>query len=303
VLHPLGFAVALLFALGAEKVLLPQASKALDDFATNLIISIFIVDAAWLLFSLADTLAAYLERFAQRPNARLDTQLVPFIRKSLKVIIVIIAGVQIVQQMGGDIKALLTGLGIGGLAFALAARESIANIFGSIVILADRPFRVGDWIEAQGQNIEGVVEEVGFRSTRIRTFSKSLITVPNSVVANWAINNLSAMPRRRVKATIRVSPEATPNQMEAAMARIREILRKHPMVDQEDESLVHFVDFGDTSLHILVCYFTKTTVWAEYLKAREEINLAILRLFDELGLKMASPAPVVSRTPGKQPHK
>lgn len=293
--HPAGFALALLFVLLAEKILF-AGREALDRFATNLIVSIFIVTAAWLLFNFTDALVAWMERFAQRADARLDRQLLPLIRKSIKVVVVLLAGLQVIDQMGGDVKGLLAGLGLGGLAFALAARESIANIFGSIVILADRPFRVGDWIEAQGHNIEGVVEEVGFRSTRIRTFSKSLVTVPNSVVANWAINNWSAMPKRRVKVTLGVGHEAKPQQVEAALEGIREILRKHPMVDPQEEVLVHFADFGETSLQILVCYFTKTTVWAEYLQAREEINFAILRLFDELGLKMAPPPPA-AKTP------
>ena len=297
--HPLGFAVAVLLVLGAEKVLsLPDG---LDRFAANLLISILIVDAAWLLFNFADALVGYLERFTERPDARLDKQLLPIIRKSVKIFVVILAALQVIDQMGGDVKSLLAGLGLGGLAFALAARESIANIFGSIVILADRPFRVGDWIEAQGHNIEGTVEEVGFRSTRIRTFSKSLVTVPNSVVANWAINNLSAMPKRRVKVTIGVSHEATPRQVEGAVEGIREILRNHPMVDQQEESLVHFVDFGEASLQILVCYFAKTTLWAEYLKVREEINFAVMRLFDKLGLKIALPAPVLYRQPTTPP--
>jgi len=286
--QPLGFAVVVVGVLIAVKIL--GFPTRVDFFATNLAISVLYVTAAWLLFNLTDVLTGYLQRIAQRTETRLDEQLVPIVRKALKVFVVIIAVLQVIDQMGGDVKGLLAGLGLGGLAFALAARDSIANIFGSIVILADRPFRVGDWIEAEG--VEGTVEEIGFRSTRIRTFAKSLITVPNSVVANWAINNWSAMPLRRVKMTIGVSYEATPRQMEAAVEGIRDLLRNHPKV-YRDFFLVYFTDFGESALEILLYYFTTTTVWAEYLAVRQEINLKVMHLLEELGLEIAYPTHTV----------
>lgn len=297
VVHPAGFAVAALTILGALKVLL--LPEAVDRFVTNLLISILYIDAAWFAFNVTDVLGRYLDRIAERTETRLDEQLVPILRKSVKVFVVIIVGVQIIGQMGGDVKGLLAGLGLGGLAFALAARDSVANIFGSIVILADRPFRVGDWIEADG--VEGTVEEIGFRSTRIRTFAKSLITVPNSVVANWAINNWSDRPMRRVKMTVGVSYEATPRQMEAAVEGIRDILRNHPQIYQ-DFFLVNFTDFGESALEIFLYCFTVTTVWAEYLQVRQEINLAIMRLCQELGLEIAFPTRTVYLRRDKPPE-
>lgn len=287
-MHPLGLAVVLLGVLSAVKALmLPEP---IDRFATNLAISILIATAAWLLFNLTDVLVHYIGRLAGRGETALDDQLLPIIRKSAKILIVIVAGIQVIEQMGGDIKGLLAGLGLGGLAFALAARDSISNIFGSIVILADRPFRVGDWIEAQGQNIEGVVEEIGFRSTRIRTFAKSLVTVPNSVVANWAINNWSAMPKRRVKLTLNLAHGTTPRQVETTVGKMREVVRGHPMIDQEESPVVHLYDFGEGALQISVQYFTKTVEWIEYLTVREEVNLAIMRILEELGVSIALPS-------------
>jgi len=300
--QPVGFAAAMLGVLGAVKVLfisLPPQLEGLDTFATNLIISLFIVDVAWLAFGLTNVLATYIERIAKRTETRLDEQLVPIVRKALKVFVAIIVVVQVIAQMGGDVKGLLAGIGLGGLAFALAARDSIANVFGSVVILADRPFRVGDWIEADG--VEGTVEEIGFRSTRIRTFAKSLITVPNSVVGNWAINNWSAMPLRRVKMTVGVGYEATPRQMEAAVEGIREILRNHPQV-YKDFFLVYFTEFGESALQIFLYYFTITTVWAEYLQVRQEINLAIMHLLEELGLEIAYPTRTVYVRRDKPPE-
>lgn len=286
--HPIGMAVVIASVLVAVKVL--QLSPGPDRFLTNLTVSAFIIVVAWLLFNLTDTLVRYLERFVQGAQARLDVQLLPILRKSLKIFVVILAALQVIDQMGGDVKGLLAGLGLGGLAFALAARESIANVFGSIVILADRPFRVGDWISAAGVGIEGAVEEVGFRSTRIRTFSQSVVTVPNSVVANWAIDNKSTIPKRRVKETLSLSFDTTPQQLESAMEEIREVLAKHPMVDMQAEVLVHFMAFGENALQVMVCYFTKTNVWADYLKIIEQVNLAILRLLDAKGIKLTTPA-------------
>jgi MscS family membrane protein len=286
---PAGFAVVLVGVLAALKVLVPPGGR-IDEFGTNFLISTLYVTGAWLLFNLIDVASEYIERLTDRIDSRLDEQLVPIFRKSAKVFITVLAGLQVIDQMGADVKGLLAGLGLGGLAFALAARDSLANIFGSVVILADRPFRVGDWIEADG--VEGTVEEIGFRSTRIRTFAKTLVTVPNSVVANWAVNNWSEMPIRRVKMTIGVSYEATPLQMDAAVEGIRGILGKHPLVHQ-DFYLVYFTDFGDSALEILLYYFTTTTVWAEYLQVRQEVNLSIMRLLDELGLEIAFPTRTV----------
>lgn len=289
--HPVGLAILILAILAAIKILfVAKQLEGLERFVTNFLVSALIVDAAWLAFNLTDVLAGYLDRFAKRTETRLDEQLVPIVRKALKVFIVIIAALQVIDQMGGDVKGLLAGLGLGGLAFALAARDSIANIFGSVVILADKPFRVGDWIEAE--DVEGVVEEIGFRSTRIRTFAKSLVTVPNSVVANWAINNWSAMPIRRVKMSVGVSYEATAEQMEAAVEGIRDILRNHPQV-YKDFFLVYFTDFGESALEIFLYYFTITTVWAEYLQVRQEINLAVMRLLERVGLEIAYPTRTV----------
>ncbi len=288
---PLGLTVALLGILTAVKVLgLPAG---LEQLGSNLVYSTLVLSAAWLLFNLTNTLIGWLDGLAHRPESRLDEQLLPILRKSLKVFIVILAVLQVVDQMGGDVKGLIAGLGIGGLAVALAARDSIANVFGSVVILADRPFRVGDWIEAQGQGIEGFVEEIGFRSTRIRTFAKSVITVPNSVVANWAINNWSAMPRRRVQMTLGISYETTPEQIERLVARLREMLQAHPQVDTQENLLVHFTDFGESSLQLLVQYFTFATQRGPHLAVREEINLAIMRLLDELGIEIAFPTRTV----------
>ncbi len=192
-----------------------------------------------------------------------------------------------IQNMGYSISGLLASLGIGGLAVALAARETLSNVFGSLMIIIDRPFNVGDWIKTG--DLEGTVEEVGFRSTRIRTFAKTLITVPNNVVASQSIDNFSRMPKRRVMLTVGVTYHTTPAQMREAVSSIRELLENHDAVDPEF-MLVNFTDFGASSLDILVYCFTKTTVWAEYLAARQDICLQIMDTLENLGLEIAFPS-------------
>jgi MscS family membrane protein len=285
---PLGLAILLAGLLVA--VMLLGLREDAQVIVTNVAKVLFAAVGTWLVFRLIDVLAEYAGLLAGKTESRLDDQLVPLIRKTAKVFIGVVAFVLIVQNMGYSVSGLLAGLGLGGLAFALAAKDTIANLFGSATIFADRPFRIGDWIKTD--KVEGVVEEVGFRSTKVRTFAKTLVTIPNNMLANVAIDNFSAMPKRRIKMTVGVTYETTAAQMGKAVEAIKKILREHEGVDQ-DFFLVSFTDFGPSSLDILVYYFTKTTVWEEYLKVRQEVNLAIMRALDGMGLSIAFPTHTV----------
>jgi len=244
-------------------------------------------DVAWALFNMVDLLETYLEKWVSRTESTLDDNLLPFVRKSLRAFIIFIAAIMIIQNLGYSISGLLASLGIGGLAVALAAKDTLANIFGSLMIILDRPFHIGDWIKAG--DMEGTVEEVGFRSTKIRTFAKTLISVPNSAITNISIDNFSRMPKRRIKLTVGVTYETTPARMREAVERIRAMLRAHPAIDQEF-MLVNFTDFAASSLDILVYCFTVTTVWAEYLAAREDVCLKIMDILEDLGMEIAFPS-------------
>ncbi|MBD3393063.1 MAG: mechanosensitive ion channel [Chitinivibrionales bacterium] len=245
-----------------------------------------VVNALWLMWRLTDVLGAYLFSKVARTSSRLDDQLVPILTKTLKVFIGILAAVYVIQAMGYSVSGIIAGLGIGGLAVAMAAKDTLANFFGSIMILSDRPFGVGDWIKVGDD--QGVVEEIGFRSTRIRTFPKTLISVPNSVIANAAIDNHSRMPKRRVKMTIGVTYDSTAEQLERLVSRIKEILLAHESVDH-DFLMVKFTDFGAYSLDVLVYYFTVAVDWATHLAVRQEINFSIMRAVEDLGMSFAFP--------------
>ncbi|WP_020674958.1 mechanosensitive ion channel family protein [Geopsychrobacter electrodiphilus] len=266
---------------------LPTEPVNLAAGAYELLRLLFIINIGWFLFNLIGLLDMWLGHLTKKTESTLDDHLLPFIRKGLRCFIVVMMCLMLAQTLGYPISGVLASLGIGGLAVALAAKDSISNIFGSLMIILDRPFQIGDWVKAG--DVEGTVEEIGFRSTRIRTFAKTLVTIPNSILTNLAIDNFSRMPKRRIKLSIGVSYATTPDQMRAAVENIRGLLRQHAAVDQ-DFSLVNFTDFGSSSLDILVYCFTRTTVWGEYLAARQDICLQIMDILETMGLEIAFPS-------------
>ncbi|MBN1959040.1 MAG: mechanosensitive ion channel family protein [Desulfuromonadales bacterium] len=275
------------FYLGVEILQLPQQPTDLDQLARNAVQILLTFNLAWFCYNMVSLLEQWLGHWAGKTESSLDDHLVPFIRKCLRVFIVILAILMLIQNLGYSISGLLASLGLGGLAVALAAKDSLSNIFGSIMILLDRPFSIGDWIKAG--DMEGTVEEIGFRSTRIRTFAKTMITVPNSVLMNMSIDNFSQMPKRRIKLNVGVTYDTTPAQMRQAVEAIKQLLRKHPAIDQEF-FLVNFTDFGSSSLDIMVYCFTTSTIWGEYLDARQDVCLKIMEILESIGLEIAFPS-------------
>lgn len=269
---------------------LPQKPMDFRLGAENAVTVAFTLTIAWFLFNMVSILEQWLGRWTKQTDSLLDDHLLPFMRKGIRAFIFFMAALMLIQNLGYSISGVLASLGIGGLAVALAAKDTLANLFGSVMILVDRPFHLGDWIKAG--DIEGVVEEVGFRSTKIRTFAKTLITVPNSVLSNLAVNNFSRMPKRRIKLMVGVSYETTPAQMEQAVEAIREMLRNHPAIHQ-DFWLVHFTEFNASSLDIQVYCFTSTTVWEDYLDARQDVHLQIMKILEGMGIEIAFPSRTV----------
>lgn len=254
----------------------------------------------WFATRLTDNWTTIWSGRAEDTEGTFDDQLVPVIRTLVKLVIFVVGLLLIFQNLGYEVGSLLAGLGIGGAAIALASKDTIANLFGSIVVFVDRPFQVGDWVEIGSH--EGTVEEVGLRVTRIRTFANSLITVPNSTFTTTAINNWSRMHKRRLKLTIGVTYDAKPEQLQAGVAAVREILANDERVSQ-DFSLVNFTNFGPSSLDIFIYAFTISTNWVDYMQAREDLLLAFMTRFHELGLSFAFPSQslYVESLPGGEP--
>lgn len=250
------------------------------------------IDVAWLMLRLVNVLTHVLEKWAEKTDTALDDQLVPLLNRAAKIAVGLLGAVVILQNMGYSISGLIAGLGVGGLAVALASQKTLADLFGSVMLLTDRPFLTGDWIKSPDAGIEGVVERIGFRSTRIRTFEKTLISVPNSRLADFIIDNIAQRPMRRVWITVGVTYGTSTDQMREAVRRIEDVLKGHAEVNQEF-FLVYFTDFGSSSLDIMVYYFTQTTVWEDYLRIREEVNLKMMEELEKMGVSIAFPTRTV----------
>lgn len=240
----------------------------------------------WLFYNLADVISKYLGIITSKTETTLDDQLVPLIRKTLRFFVVLMGVIAILQNNGYNVASLIAGLGIGGLAVALAARDTLANFFGSLTIFLDRPFKIGDWIKTG--DVEGTVEEVGFRSTRVRTFYNSLVSVPNSNLANADIDNLGLRKYRRLKTVLNLTYSTTPEQMEAFVEGIKAIVKANDHFRQ-DFYEVHFNSFGTHSLDVLVYVFFDVPDWSTELQQRHNFLLEVLRLAKDVGVEFAFP--------------
>ena len=233
--------------------------------------------------------------WADKTHSRLDDQAIPLIRQASQLLLIVIGVLYIADAIGFDVWKLAAGVGIGGLAFALAAQDTVANLFGSINIFLDRPFQIGDWVQIGA--VEGVVEEVGFRSTRVRTFYNSLVTIPNSQITSANVDNLGVRPRRRIKLVLGVTYDTPPDLIQAFVEGIRAVLAAHPVVQRTYE--VHVNNFGPSSIDILVYYHVVTDSWSEELDTRAKNMLEFMRVANALGVSFAFPSTslYVERTP------
>lgn len=277
------------FYLAARSFSLPPRLSAGVDTAFSILLSVLI---SWLMLQMVGVLTHILHGWAKKTDTALDDQLVPLVNRAARVAVGMLAALLILQNMGYSISGLIAGLGVGGLAVALAAQKTISDLFGSVMLLSDRPFLVGDWIKSPDANIEGVVERIGFRSTRIRTFEKTLISVPNSRLADFIIDNIARRPVRRVWITVGLTYDTTSVMLREAVKGIEDVLKENQEVNQEF-FLVYFTDFGSSSLDIMVYYFTNTTVWADYLRIRGEVNIEIMEMLEDRGLSIAFPTRTV----------
>ncbi|MBI2511650.1 MAG: mechanosensitive ion channel family protein [Opitutae bacterium] len=214
----------------------------------------------------------------------------PWIKKFLITIFVLIGILVTIQSLGYDVKAALGALGIGGLAFALAAQDTIANIFGSVVVATDQPFRIGETVTIGTHT--GTVEDIGLRSTKIRKVDRSLVTVPNRTVANESIVNLSRFTARRVEQVIGIAYDAHPEQLEGVVADIRRLIESDPAVNAPDTH-VYFRDYGASSLDVWLVYVVKDADFAKHMQVRQRLNFGIMRAIEARGLSFAFPTQTV----------
>ncbi|MFQ5654942.1 MAG: mechanosensitive ion channel family protein, partial [Planctomycetota bacterium] len=232
-----------------------------------------------LCYRFADLAGARLEDAAGRTESRLDDQLAPMVSKSLKVLITLGAVLFVLDNLEVDVFSLLAGLGVLGVGISFAARDTFANLFGSLTVFTDKPFRIGDWVLIG--DVEGTVEEIGFRSTRVRTFYNSLVSVPNSKLVDSSIDNMGARRYRRFKTLLGIRYDTPAEKIEAFCRGIRRVVEASPEMRQ-DYYLVHLNDFGASSLDILVYVFFQVPDWGAELRARQNFMLEVIRLAEAL---------------------
>lgn len=236
-----------------------------------------VISITWIILRLADFFGLILMERAERTSSKTDDQLVPFIKESIKIIIVIFSFFFILGAIFKiNIASLIAGLGIGGLAIALAAKETLENLLGSFAIFLDKPFQVGDYIKID--NHAGTVEKIGFRSTRIRTEERSLLTVPNKKLIDSGVDNLSMRSERRVRFNIHLPSETVPEKISEIIKQIEYQLILHNDITEEK---VKLFDIGNQGYTIIINYFMQPIDWNSYVDVKNEINLKILDILKE----------------------
>jgi len=298
--------------LAVDVLTYPKESPPWVDHTFSLI---YIINIAWLLIVLIDVIVAILMETRHKKNKEeIRKELINLVIKVLKVLIFIVALLIFLKNVGFDITALLTSLGIGGLAVALAAKDTIANFFSSLKIIFEESFSQGDWIKSG--DVEGSVVELGFGSTKVRTFDNALISVPNSVLANQSVKNWSKrVVGRRIRMSIGVTYNSKREDLKKAVKEIKEMLEEHPAIATDKKTatktkksrlikvedkygikktlLVYFDSFSASSMDILIYAFTKTVAWAEWLEAKEDILYKIWEILEKNNLEFAFPSQTI----------
>ncbi len=251
----------------------------LNDFIQKLIKSLIIFTIFWFFYDLVIALENSIYTFAKKFGKDMYREIGAFFVKSLKIFVFSVGLVAILQEWSINVSAFIASLGLGGLAFALAAKDTAANLFGGLTILADNALKIDDWIKVG--SVEGTVEEIGLRTTKIRTFEKSLVTVPNQIIANNPIENFSRRGIRRIKMRVGLTYSTSRETMQKILSDIKSMLKSHPKIAQDATMLVNFDQMQDSSLSIFIYTFTNTAVWSEYMDIREDVNLKIMQIVEK----------------------
>ncbi len=253
--------------------------------------SLLILALTWALVRFVKFLAIVFTRRSERTESKMDDQLVPFVKDLLIVFIVIVSGLIITGKVFNiDVATLITGLGIGGIAIALAARETLENLLASFTIFMDGSFVVGDAVQIG--TMTGDVEKIGFRSTRIRTVDGSLVTVPNRLIVSQVLENLTQREFRRAKYTIRLDVGTTSEQLKEVIKDIQDVIDVHEFTKNKP-GVIRFDAFGDQSFDVLVIYFVETRDIRTFNRIKEEINFKIMQIVLTHKVRFARPISTV----------
>jgi MscS family membrane protein len=247
---------------------------------------------AWFLIRLIANFQHNIITAGLAQDSNYDRSTADAIGKLLRISVLITAALMMLQSLGFSVSGVLAFGGVGGIAIGFAAKDLLANFFGGLMIYLDRPFSVGDWIYSPDREIEGTVEDIGWRLTRIRSFDKRPIYVPNATFTNIAVVNPSRMSHRRINETIGVRYDDV-DQLEAIINAVRDMLHTHPEIDTSQTLMVNFNSFAPSSLDFFIYTFTKTTVWTKYHDVKQDVLLKIHRIIEQHGAEVAFPTSTV----------
>jgi MscS family membrane protein len=285
VVHLLG----LILALRLIQIFLPALQLPVQ-MAEFLIVGARIgqtVFVIWLILNLLNIVQRYLKEVVARTESKVDDQLLPIVTRTVRIIIFVGGFVQILRLFDVNVAAIIAGLSLGGLALALAAQDTVKNFIGSLMIIMDRPFQVGDFVLTDG--VEGTVVEVGFRTSRIQTIDTSIISIPNGRLADSRVTNLGVRPRRIINLSLGVQYNTPPERIEAFIAGLKQIVDDHPKLSQEPV-YVHLNNFAASSIDVLFRCYIEVLTFPEELAVREEVMFLILRLAKDVGVSFAFPS-------------
>jgi MscS family membrane protein len=258
-----------------------------DRLSENLSSALVILSIFIFLYTLVDIVGFTSDTLRRITGLQVQERLLPFMRTIAKGFILVMAVLIILQEFGYNVTGLIASFGVVGLAFSLAAQDTAANVFGFTAIVSDNPFQVGDYIVTG--DFAGTVEHVGVRSTRVRKLDQSLVTVPNSSLSDAAVTNWSRLSKRRLDFILGVGYETTSQQMRDLLNRLRDLLKSHENIDT-DSVIVHFVEFGGSSLDIRLIAYMMLPNWGEYTAEVELVNLEIMEIVEEMGVNIAFPS-------------
>ena len=288
------FLTLLVLYFSVKFISLPESLNSTEEGSLNLakyfdkgFNFLLLITIFWTINRSIDFVGYKLKNKALETESKVDDQLIPFAIDIAKVLTIVLGVVMILGNVFDvNVTALVTGLGIGGVAFALASKESLENLLGSFTIFFDKPFTVGDTVTLGG--VTGTVEKVGFRSTRIRTFDKSVVTVPNKNIISTELDNLGARPVRRVKFNIGLTYDTSVENIKNIVDDIQKLIDDHPMTNQEGK--VRFLNFGASSLDIMVLYYVDSPDWEVLIDAQQKINFQIIDIVNKYKCEFAFPS-------------
>jgi MscS family membrane protein len=251
---------------------------------------------AWFLWRLVNNVRLNFELKAREQGRRVDVTTADAVSKLLRASIIITSSLVVLQTLGFSISGVLAFGGIGGVAVGFAAKDLLANFFGGLMVYLDRPFEVGDWVRSPDRDIEGTVEHIGWRLTRIRTFDKRPLYIPNAAFTTIAVENPSRMTNRRIYETIGIRYDDA-GKMRGILEDVEAMLHAHPEIDTGLTLMVNFNQFAASSLDFFIYTFTKTTQWTEFHRIKQDVLLKIYDIIDKHGAEIAFPTSTIHLAP------